>query len=239
MVNAVLAEDSSSVNVKPFFIANICNTSSGLLKITNSEGVSFLTRGEYFNNEEKKLFFEAHTNAKQSGLQENIVDKYISIEKTQLTEDLLGILLNAVRTYSAEIQAMAYLNRAEHSRFQLEIKLKKKSFSSTEIRLALDYLSAQGFLDDARFARAWLNTRHINKKEGRWRLASELALRGISFDIANKALDDFFSENSEREICYKALKKQMRKYSDKTKLVRSMQKLGFSVRLINICLEGE
>lgn len=216
-VSAVHEEDSSSVNASSFFVADICSTSSGLIKIINSEGVSFLTRGEYFTEEDFKSL-------------------NVSCGKI-ITEDLLDALLSAVRRYAAESAAATYLNRAEHSRFQLEIKLKRKDFSADEIKYALDYLSETGFLDDGRFASAWLNTRAITKKEGRERLASELTVRGVSFAVAEKALNDFFYENSEEEICRLALKKQAAKYADKQKLLRSMRRLGFSIYLINLCLE--
>ncbi|WP_225969190.1 regulatory protein RecX [Treponema pedis] len=216
-VSAVHAEDSSSANANSFFVADICSASSGLIKVVNSEGVSFLTRAEYFNEEHLQLL------TKTCG--------------ALISGDLLDALLNAVRRYAVETAAMIYLNRAEHSRFQLEIKLKKKDFSAGDIKIALDYLSDKGFLNDGRFAAAWLNTRRISKKEGRKRLASELALRGVNFAVAEKALSDFFSENSEEDICRTALKRQSVKYKDKQKLLRSMQRLGFSMNLINLCLE--
>ena len=225
-VNAVHAEDSSSANVKPFYISDICSTSSGLIKIINSEGVSFLTRGEYFEK-------DGFDNLLAASAMQNCGGK----PQGALNADALGVLLTAVRKYAAEKEAIAYLNRAEHSRFQLEIKLKKKGFSQEEVRCALDYLMQNGLLDDVRFARAWLNTRRISKKEGRIRLASELALRGVSFSIAQRAINDFFLENPEKEICCAALKRQTKKYSDKRKLLRSMQRLGFSIHLVNMCLE--
>ena len=211
-------EDSSSANVNPFSIADICSTSSDLVKIINSEGVSFVTRRRYF--------------------EENTFESLVEQCGVLISDIMLTALLDAVRIYAAECTAMAYLNRAEHSRFQLELKLKKKGFSRLEIDPALDYLADKKFLDDRRFAAAWIHTRTITKKEGRLRLASELASRGVGFKIAESVLNEFFSEVSEEDICRTALKKQLIKGLDKSKLMRKMQRLGFSIDTVNICLEG-
>ncbi|UTC76392.1 recombination regulator RecX [Treponema sp. OMZ 792] len=211
-------EDSSSASVNPFSIADICSTSSDLVKIINSEGVSFVTRPNYFDEDD--------------------FDGLVGECGCPISEESLDALLNAVRIYEAECAAAAYLYRAEHSRFQLDLKLRKKGFLASEINPALDYLTGKGLLDDRRFAVAWLNTRVISKKEGRNRLASELALRGVSFKIVEDVLNEFFSEHSEEELCRKALEKQLINGLDKPRLMQKMYRLGFSVSTVNICLEG-
>ncbi len=208
-------EDSSSARDSSFFLATINNTSSGLLKIVNSEGVNFFCREEYLKFENIKQL-EADT---------------------YLDEEQLTVLLEAVQAYSAELIARNYIGRAEHSKYQLRIKLKKKGFLDRNITTALNYLESQNIVDDARYARAWLNTRRIYKKEGRLRLTSELLSRGLDFHVAQKALNDFFEENSELDICKKALDKQLNKGLEGKKLMRAMSRLGFSLQLINICLK--
>lgn len=212
-------EDSSSASVSSFCIEEIYSTSSGLIKIINSEGLSFSSRLEYFD--------EGEFDALNAGCGK-ILD-----------EDLVSVLLSAVRKYLAELVALGYLNRAEHSRFQLKTKLKKRGYFDEEIKSALDYLEAKGFLSDQRFAGAWLRARSLSKKEGRFRLTSELLSRGLEVELVKATVDDFFSEHSEKEICRVALKKQLAKGLDYRRLMRSMQRLGFSINLVNICLEEE
>ncbi|WP_253678189.1 regulatory protein RecX [Treponema sp. OMZ 788] len=217
-VSAVQDEDSSSASVNPFSIADICSTSSDLVKIINSEGVSFITRRIYFEDDD--------------------FDGLVDGCGGPISDESLESLLSAVKIYEAECTAAAYLYRAEHSRFQLDMKLKKKGFLASEISPALDYLEDKGLLDDRRFAGAWLNTRVISKKEGRNRLASELALRGVSFKIVEDVLNEFFLEHSEENICRMALEKHLVNGLDKPKLLRKMYRLGFSSGTVNICLEG-
>lgn len=186
MVNAVQDADSSSVSVN-FCITSISAASSGLIKCTDSEGVLYFTRDVYFKH--------------------GVLKTIGSFKKQPLTDELIAAFLQAVQSYKAECAAMKYLNRAEHSRFQLEIKLQKKGFLKDEYYIALDYLEEKHFLDDKRFAEAWLHTRLLNKKEGKYRLFSELTARGIAFKTVQRVLDDFFSENPEKELCKKAMTK--------------------------------
>ena len=89
----------------------------------------------------------------------------------------------------------------------------------------------KGYLSDLRFAIAWLNTRRTNHYEGRSRLAAELATRGIARDVAGKALDEFFTENDEMEICRKAYEKLSKSKSGE-KLTAAMLRQGFTQKQI-------
>lgn len=53
---------------------------------------------------------------------------------------------------------------------------------------ALDRLEAAGFIDDAAFARAWVDSRRRSRGLSRSRLRRELVGRGIPIDCADAAL---------------------------------------------------
>ena len=72
----------------------------------------------------------------------------------------------------------------------------------------------------------------INHYEGRVRLSSELASRGIGNDVIKKVLDDYFAENDEEEICRKAYKKFLRLKKKEEKIHSSLVASGFSYKLI-------
>ena len=98
--------------------------------------------------------------------------------------------------------------------------------------MALDYLDKRGYLSDERFARAWLHDRRINHFEGRTKLAGELAARGIDREVASAALDEFFTENDENEICRKAYEKFVRQGKEGEKLIAAMVRAGFSYKMV-------
>lgn len=151
----------------------------------------------------------------------------------EFLSDFEDDLLDAALAYSAEVKATEYLSRSEQCRFSLYAKLLKKKHQKKHIEMTLDYLEEEGLLSDYRFSVAWLNLRKMNHFEGRSRLSLELLSRGIKKEDAEKALELFFSENSEEEMCRLCLGKLLRTTKNPTeeKIIRSMMQKGFSLSL--------
>lgn len=182
---------------------------SGMFKLTPEEGSAFFVRKEYL----------------PEGLFERID---VGLE---FDDEETDFLLDAGLTCAVELKAVGYLARAEQSRFGLTRKLIEKKYEKKYVEAALTYLEWRGYLSDLRFATAWLNTRKINHYEGRSRLSAELAARGIARDVANKALDEFFIENDEDELCRKAYEKLSKSKADE-KLIAALLRSGFSMKQI-------
>lgn len=182
---------------------------SGMFKLTPEEGSAFFVRKEYLP---EGLFERIDVGA-------------------DFSEEAADSLFDAGLTCAVELKAVSYLARAEQSRFGLTRKLIEKKYDKKYVEAALTYLEGRGYLSDARYAAAWLNTRKINHYEGRSRLAAELAARGIARDVASAALDEFFTENDEEEICRKAYEKLSKNKSDE-KLTESLIRAGFSLKMI-------
>ena len=212
MANAVPADASSSASVNPTLIT-VEYTSSETIKLILSGDVSIVSRLCYF-------------------------DEPLAIEELPLplTETQTENLYQASRRFLAEKQAAVYLNRAEHSSYQLTVKLQKKGYIKNEYQPALDYLRAEGTLDDSRFAGAYLHTRSLSKKEGYARLFSELRKRGIAADTARQALNDFFAEIDEAELCAGAVRSLIRKGYTDQKLYSALQRKGFPFSMIKRCI---
>ena len=186
---------------------------SGMFKLTPEEGSAFYVRKEY--------------------LPEGLFEKIdVGVE---FAENETDSLLDAGLTCAVELKAVGYLARAEQSCFGLTRKLIEKKYDKKYVEAALTYLEGRGYLSDARFATAWLNTRRINHYEGRSRLAAELAARGIARDVASKALDEFFTENDEEEICRKAYEKLAKSKTD-DKLIAALMRAGFTHKQIKSLL---
>ena len=140
--------------------------------------------------------------------------------------------VNAGLCFAAEQKALDYLNRSEQYRKGLTSKLMAKGFDKFSIEKALDYLEGKKYLDDRRFARIWLNNRRITHAEGRLKLMNELAARGIKKEFIKEALDDFFEEYSEEEICMRAYRKCMKTKKTQEKTIAYLLKNGFALKLI-------
>lgn len=190
-------------------------TSTGLCRLTPDQGALFYIRKEYLEH----IDFE--------GI-------YAGAE---FSDDEVSELLDAGLASVVELKAITYLARCEQCRFKLSSKLAQKGYEKKYINMALDFLESKNLLSDSRFASAWLNGRRTNHYEGRSKLSAELASHGISREIAAAALDEFFTENDEFEICCKAYKKLSGKGKSDEKLISSLMSAGFSWKLIKSVME--
>ncbi len=104
--------------------------------------------------------------------------------------DLTGDSHTSRPPKSLAARAIEHLARREYSRAELRDKLLAGTGGTPvptgEIDAALDLLAAQGYLSDARFAKAV-----VRQKSGAWAkraIAGTLKARGVSSDTANEAL---------------------------------------------------
>ncbi len=202
-------EDSNSVNVSHLTVTGIKQVSKDVMQLATSSGTFFL-----------RLSYLSHIRL------ENI-DVEVSIDE----EDQKDII-EAALTFACEQKAVSYLARSEHSRFMLETKLFNKQHSKNSIKQSLDYLEARGFLDNRRFARAWLRNRSITKSEGPGRLQIELSKRGVSRDIINEVLEEYFSENNIEDLFNATVEKLMRLGKTGDKLQQALVRQGFDWKMI-------
>ncbi len=158
---------------------------------------------------------------------------------TTLTDEDFADLMDAALVYAAERDAVAYLERSEHSRFLLKGKLLKKKHSVESIERALDYCEERNWLSDERFAGAWLRSRAITHTEGRIRLQGELAVRGIDRKTAQNALNEFFEAESEEDKCRRAREKLAAQGKSGDALIRALVRKGFTEKLIRMAERNE
>lgn len=208
-------------------LSEIEQTAPGVWKITPSGGSAFFLREAYLSCLSPDVLEQscrALTAAKESSA------------ACAFSDEEYADMLSASLAYSAETLAMGYLARAEQCRTALTAKLGKKGLAAQDIERALDYLEGCGYLDDRRFAGAWLRSRAINHAEGRLRLGAELAARGIAREDARAALDAFFSDHDEGDLCRKALERGMKTCRDRNRLFRSLLRKGFTAAEITAAL---
>lgn len=93
-----------------------------------------------------------------------------------------------VRQYRQALdRAVAALASRAHSKHELEQKLLRAGYRPCTVEMVLYKLETEGFLDDADFARQWVEARNT-RKLGTRRIAQELRHKGVSADEAEAAL---------------------------------------------------
>jgi regulatory protein len=133
---------------------------------------------------------------------------------------------------SLRVRAMQLLARREHSRRELGSKLAKHAETPEEIETVLDELAKRGMLSDARFAE--MRTHILSKKYGASRIAQDLRARGVSDELADKAVDSARASEVERaRIAWgKRFRSPPANALEKAKQMRFLQGRGFSFETI-------
>jgi len=135
-------------------------------------------------------------------------------------------------------KALSLLARVPHSTFSLRMKLLKRGYDSQKIEETLSWLTGKGYLDDSRFAESWLRSRIERRAEGRAVLVAGLLRKGLTREVAERAVKGFVTAQVEHENAVKALRRIRRLgTADQDTLMRKLRARGFSLPLIRQVLQ--
>lgn len=150
--------------------------------------------------------------------------------------------------------ALRFLGHSARSEAEIERRLAKDEYAPEIIAAVIAECRERGWLDDAQFARDWVEDRADRKLYGRGRLKAELRNRGVDRDSVDAALDTIDNEaelvRARAAAAQKwrgdALAKADREtlQAEKRKLAGFLQRRGFSWQIITQVLaecvpEGE
>ncbi len=109
------------------------------------------------------------------------------------------------------------------SRAELAKKLASKEVPTEVATRLLDRFEEVGLIDDATFARDWVEQRHAGKGLARRALAQELRRKGIEDEVAREALDEL-STDDEVEAARTLVRRKVRSVRglDQDKAVRRL-----------------
>ena len=108
------------------------------------------------------------------------------------------------------------------------------------IQEVVSRLESQNYINDQDFARYFIENRHQNKGISTKRLIQELKIKGVNNDIIEQAMFDQGTGNlfrDEEVEIEKMIKKQLRKTSDRQKIITYLARQGFSYDLIKTKLD--
>lgn len=98
---------------------------------------------------------------------------------------------------AARTICLRQLTAGPRTRAQLQEAMRRRNVAAELAESVLDRLAEVGLVDDASFARAWVESRHTGRGLARRALSRELSVRGISEDIVASALVQLDSEQEE------------------------------------------
>lgn len=122
-----------------------------------------------------------------------------AIERLQLVvggstvgrEAAIGAEEDTLRVYDRAVMMLAARGRASRD---LERQLVRKGEPADLARKAVERLAAQGFVDDAAFARSFVRSKSGNAGLARRRLEQELGRKGVERTVISGAIEEVFAE---------------------------------------------
>ena len=121
------------------------------------------------------------------------------------------------------------LSRSMKTRYQLANILKKREIPDEIAEAVLDRFTEAQLIDDAAFARAFVNSRLAISGKSKSVIARELQQKGVSADDAAAALD-IIDPELENQTAYSVAKKRYQQLSSLAPEVRKRRLMGFLMR---------
>jgi len=118
-----------------------------------------------------------------------VADERIDVGAT-LDGDRVNSLLAADQASRATEAALVFLSYRPRSEKEVRDRLRRGGFEQDAIEQAIARLHEWRYLDDADFARRWVENRTAHRPRGRRLLQQELRHKGIDVEIAREAIDD-------------------------------------------------
>ena len=135
-------------------------------------------------------------------------------------------------------RALRLLAGREHSRAELEKKLRTHEAEPGELQRALDDLQAKGFIDEQRVVDSVLHRRATRLGAGR--VKQELQAKGISAEAVAEAMDSLRGTELERarEVWRKKFGEPAADPAGRAKQMRFLASRGFGAEAIRRVVQG-
>ena len=135
-------------------------------------------------------------------------------------------------------RALRLLSQREHSRFELERKLKPFEETPGELAEALDFLQAKDFINEQRVVESVVNSR--SRKLGASRVRKELQAKGLPVEAIAEAVQEMRSTELERarEVWRKKFGEPSVDPTARAKQVRFLISRGFAAEVVKRVVAG-
>jgi regulatory protein len=148
-------------------------------------------------------------------------------------------------TESEALNRMAtYCSKAEHCRTDICEKLRDQELKEDAIERILNRLEVEGFIDEERYTRSFVNDKFRFAKWGKVKIRQALFFKQISSEIVEKGLGEL-NENEYLSVLRELIEKKKKsihnenEYEQKGKLIRFALGKGFEMKDIEKCIKKE
>jgi len=172
------------------------------------------------------------------GISRELVLKYNLHEGDMLDEEVIKRIILDEEKRRVKEKALSLLSYRARSTEELRRKLKDKGFSDAVVCDVVGDLRKIGVLDDIKFAASFVYSRMRQKPMSKRLLYSELISKGVDREISQRAVEEFFKEQTEEDVAKEIVKKKVYKYKEIDNRVRKrlsdfLARRGFDWDVIN------
>lgn len=129
-----------------------------------------------------------------------------------LTPSLFQQIKQAEHYHAVKESSLRYLGRRDHTSFEIKQKLKKKGYEDNVIDQALEELTDRGFLNDKNFTIKFITEKSELNRWGRKKIEFNLYKKGVHPKIIQEALNSYFDNLSQDQICLDLVIKRKRHF---------------------------
>ena len=102
----------------------------------------------------------------------------------------------------------------------------KRGYDASLVEPVMARLEERGYIDDEKFARAWVENRNVRKGSSLKKIRLELAQKGVASNIVDKVLDE--TSRDDRSELKKVIERKAHRYDDTQKLIQYLLRQGFN-----------
>ena len=154
----------------------------------------------------------------------------------EITPVKLEELKNDAVLDKAYYRSLDLIMRRVRSEWELRDYLKRKDHTPEVIDSVVARLTDAGYVNDADFARRWVDNRRLLKSTSKRRLRQELKQKRVADDVIDAALGN--DETDERQVLRDLVEKKRSRYPDRLKLMQYLARQGYAYDDIKVVLEN-
>ena len=160
--------------------------------------------------------------------------KYHITENEEFPQNQYELLLTVLEK-RAKLRCMNLLKSRDYTVYQLKTKLKENGYPELLIDTAIEYVASYGYVDDERYARAYIES--VSGTKSRNQIMNDLVRKGLDRQHIAEAYEEIMAEHNEdpeedlirRYIVKKHYDAATATYEEKQKLIAFLYRKGFGL----------
>ncbi|MCI1654275.1 MAG: recombination regulator RecX [Lachnospiraceae bacterium] len=160
---------------------------------------------------------------------------------SEIAQESLEGIFRDVLLPRAKKRLMYLLQRQDRTEYQLRDKLRRDGYPETVADEAVSYVKSYHYVDDYRYACAYISSQQQTKSRNRIRAG--LRQRGISAELIEQALEEVYETEEEELIARLLVRKkydpETADYREKGRIYRFLAGRGFSSDAIRRVMEQQ